>query len=146
MADSVYTADLFGSPADAGLLVLASDNSHSRNLDSALLSVPDSAPHPLLPLPKLAVAHDFVIEQHSPATRKAHRSDFPLLALWFSARGLNAAGRSAGHLRANEEEGSAVQINLRIYTPIRLGERRRPSYLQEEKDDDLRIFAYIPGY
>jgi site-specific recombinase XerD len=36
------------------------------------------------------MAHDFAIEQHSPATRKAYRSDFALFALWCTARGLNA--------------------------------------------------------
>jgi hypothetical protein len=78
MADSVYTADLFGSPADdVPEPVLAVSNCHFLNLDSALASVPDSAPRPLLPLPKLAVAHDFAIEQRSPATRKAYRSSGP---------------------------------------------------------------------
>ena len=35
MADSVYTADLFGSPLRGALPVLASDKSHSRNLGSS---------------------------------------------------------------------------------------------------------------
>jgi hypothetical protein len=53
MADSVYTADLFGSPADdVPEPVLAASNCHFLNLDSALASVPESAPHPLLPPPK----------------------------------------------------------------------------------------------
>jgi site-specific recombinase XerD len=90
MADSVYTADLFGSPTDAALPALASDNSHSRNFDGAALPGPISTPQPLLPLAELDLAHDFAIEQHSPATRRAYRSDFALFALWCTARGLNA--------------------------------------------------------
>jgi hypothetical protein len=91
MADSVYTADLFGSPAAAALPALTSDKPHSRNYDGAGLPGPlDSRPHPLLPLAELELAHDFAVEQHSPATRKAYRSDFALFADWCSTRGLNA--------------------------------------------------------
>jgi integrase len=93
MADSVYTADLFGSPAGDQAPSLTSDNTHSRNLDGVGSSVPAITPDclpPPLPLAELAVAHDFAIEQHSPATRKAYRSDFALFALWCTARGLNA--------------------------------------------------------
>jgi hypothetical protein len=79
MADSVYTADLFGSPADdVPEPVLAASNCHYfLNLDSALASVPDSAPHPLLPLPELSVGPDFAVEQCSPATRETYRSSGP---------------------------------------------------------------------
>jgi hypothetical protein len=52
--------------------------------------VPESVPQSLLPLSELELAHDFAIEQHSPATRKAYRSDFALFALWCTARGLKA--------------------------------------------------------
>jgi hypothetical protein len=42
MADSVYTADLFGSPAEVPDASLGSDNSRSRNLElTHLTSLPD---------------------------------------------------------------------------------------------------------
>ena len=90
MADSVYTADLFGSPAEDLVPVLASDKSHSRNHDGAPVLGPLVSHPQLLPPADLALAHDFAIEQHSRATRKAYRSDFALFALWCTARGMNA--------------------------------------------------------
>jgi hypothetical protein len=59
-----------------------SENRYSRNHDGVRPPGPiASYPHPLLPLAELAFAHDFAIELHSPATRKAYRSDFALFAL-----------------------------------------------------------------
>jgi hypothetical protein len=43
---------------------------------------PDCLPPPPLPLAESAAAHDFAIEQHAAATRKAYRSDFALFATW----------------------------------------------------------------
>jgi hypothetical protein len=82
MADSVYTAELFGSPAEVPEPALGSDNCHSRSPEIALPSVPNAVPYPLLLLAELELAHDFAVEQHSPATRKAYRSDFALFAAW----------------------------------------------------------------
>jgi site-specific recombinase XerD len=90
MAKSVYTADLFGSPADGQLLDLVSDNTYSRNLGRSLPAVPESGCGALVRVAGLELAHDFAVEQHSPATRKAYRSDFALFAVWCTTRGLNA--------------------------------------------------------
>ena len=70
---------------------MIADKSHSRNYGGAGLPEQlDSRPHPLPPLVQLATAHDFAVQQHSPATRKASRSDFALFTLWCTARGHSA--------------------------------------------------------
>jgi hypothetical protein len=52
----------------------------------ALLAEYADAMQPLFLLAELSLAHDFAVEQHSPATRRAYRSDFA----WRARRNLNA--------------------------------------------------------
>ena len=93
MADAPYIADLFAPPARGVLTTLASDNFGSRNFASAEnpghLTLLEIAPEPLLPVAETSLAHDFAVQQHAPATRKAYRSDFAVFAAWCSDRGLS---------------------------------------------------------